>query len=306
MGVKLTTEEFIRRAVNTHGDVYDYSLSEYTGAQEEVNIFCKRHEKYFLQRANDHNRGSNCPDCARYTMGKRLTEEEFIDKSKEIHKDLYEYDKVDYINNRTKVEIFCKSCRVYFFQTPDANLRGCGCKKCGISKQTQSRSKTKEQFVEDANKVHSGLYEYSLVEYTNNTTNVKILCKKHGLFTQNPSSHIIGQGCPHCAKEEAGGWRRSDWIKKANGRVCTFYTIRCFNEEEEFYKIGRTMNSIGRRYNSNKMMPYNYEILSEIKGEAGSIWDLERDEKKKLKKFHYEPKIDFSGSVTECFTDYKI
>ena len=53
-------------------------------------------------------------------------------------------------------------------------------------------------------------------------------------------------------------------------------------------------------------MPYEYEIISEIKGSAGFIWDLEVGEKRKLKEFKYQPKIEFKGSKTECFTKYKL
>lgn len=65
------------------------------------------------------------------------------------------------------------------------------------------------------------------------------------------------------------------------------------------------MNTVRRRYNSSRDMPYNYEIISEIFGEAGFIWDLEKEEKRKLKKFKYQPKIEFGGSLTECFIKYK-
>lgn len=52
-------------------------------------------------------------------------------------------------------------------------------------------------------------------------------------------------------------------------------------------------------------MPYNYEIISEIYGEAGFIWDMELAEKRKLKDFNYQPNIVFGGSKRECFTQYK-
>ena len=48
-------------------------------------------------------------------------------------------------------------------------------------------------------------------------------------------------------------------------------------------------------------MPYKYEIIKEIKGEAGEIWDLELTEKRKLQKNNYQPLIKFLGSKTECF-----
>lgn len=309
MGVKLTTKEFIRRAVNTHGDAYDYSLSEYTGAQEEVNIFCKRHEKHFLQRANDHTKGSNCPTCAKENeiIVKRFTTEEFIERSKEINGDLYGYDKSEYINSRTKVEIFCKVHNRYFFKTPDKHWSGYGCREC--NKKTGKPIKTTQQFIKEAKELHGDKYDYSLVEYTNARVQVKITCNIHEhTFFQKPVNHLQNKGgCPICASMAVGmGFSRSEYIKQAADRICIFYTIRCFNEAEEFYKIGITMNNVKNRYSGSKTMPYEYEVISEIKGSAGFIWDLERDEKRKLKSLHYKPNLNFGGSETECFTDYKI
>ena len=45
-------------------------------------------------------------------------------------------------------------------------------------------------------------------------------------------------------------------------------------------------------------MPYNYEIVKEVKSNGEYIWELEKRFKKKQ---HYEPLISFGGSVTECF-----
>ena len=61
---------------------------------------------------------------------------------------------------------------------------------------------TKEEFVKRAKLVHGNKYDYSLVEYKNNRTKVKIKCNKCGnIFEQIPSNHIhktSKQGCPFC------------------------------------------------------------------------------------------------------------
>lgn len=44
------------------------------------------------------------------------------------------------------------------------------------------KAKTKEQFIEDANKIHDKKYDYSLSDYKNCKKKVKIVCKKHGIF----------------------------------------------------------------------------------------------------------------------------
>lgn len=49
--------------------------------------------------------------------------ESFIAKSREVHGDLYDYSKINYVNNRTLVEIICKK-HGSFFQTPHNHLSG--------------------------------------------------------------------------------------------------------------------------------------------------------------------------------------
>lgn len=61
------------------------------------------------------------------------------------------------------------------------------------------------------------------------------------------------------------------------------------------------MNTVSNRYNTNKKMPYNYEIIREVYGDASYIWDLEISEKRRLKDSNYQPIVKFAGSKTECF-----
>lgn len=48
-------------------------------------------------------------------------------------------------------------------------------------------------------------------------------------------------------------------------------------------------------------MPYLYEVVKEIHGEAGAIYDLELKMKNQLKEYHIVPNIAFNGHKTECF-----
>lgn len=57
-------------------------------------------------------------------------------------------------------------------------------------------------FIEKARKVWGDLFDYSLVDYKNSSTHVKIICKKHGVFSQQPYHHLAGHGCPICKSEK--------------------------------------------------------------------------------------------------------
>lgn len=44
---KLTIDTFIQRAEEKWGDICDYSGTIYTGANNEVEVYCKEHQGYF-------------------------------------------------------------------------------------------------------------------------------------------------------------------------------------------------------------------------------------------------------------------
>ena len=60
------------------------------------------------------------------------------------------------------------------------------------------KKSNKEEFITKVKAIHNNEYDYSLVEYVNNRTKVKIICKIHGIFEQNPNNHLNGQHCPNC------------------------------------------------------------------------------------------------------------
>ena len=58
----------------------------------------------------------------------------------------------------------------------------------------------KDEFIKKAVLIHGNKYDYSLVEYKNCKTNVKIICPIHGVFEQTHDKHTNAkQGCPYCA-----------------------------------------------------------------------------------------------------------
>ena len=134
---------------------------------------------------------------------KKKTIEEFIKQAKEIHGDKYTY--IDYINDRTKIDIICKI-HGTFSQSPNNHLtKQQGCPKCGRIKYNNKK------FIENAIKIHGDKYDYSLIEYNNDK--VVIICKKHGEFKQRPHNHLQGQNCPKCSSRRK--FNKEDFIEKA-------------------------------------------------------------------------------------------
>ena len=275
MSQKLTTEEFNKKAREVHGDKYDYSKVEYVNNQTKVCIICKEHGE-FWQRPLDHLKGHECSECGKIknVESRRKTLDQFIDEARKLHGDKYDYSNVKYKNTSTKVCIICKK-HGEFWQAPYTHLNGHGCPKCAYkgdrqrhiysqeeiidkirslfgerysfekviykamkvpiilvchekdengvehgefsmrpvnifsshqecpkcSKENRIRLQRKplEKFIEEANKVHGGIYDYHKVNYINTSTKVCIVCPIHGDFWQIPTNHLKGQGCPSCS-----------------------------------------------------------------------------------------------------------
>ena len=160
-----------------------------------------------------------------------------------------------------------------------------------------------EQFVTKADKVHNNKYDYSNSVYINNKTKLDILCTKcNVVFSVVPNSHLdMKTGCPTCA-EHGCGWSRSTYIERAKkyNNKAKLYILKCFNEYEEFHKVGITMKTVKQRYSKKILMPYKYETILLLEGEAGQIWDLEKKLHNQLSNLSYKPNLSFTGE-TECF-----
>ena len=188
------TEEFIEKAELKHNFKYDYSKVNYINNHTEIEIICPIHGS-FPQIPSVHLFGCGCPDCG---GTKKSNTEQFIEKSNIKHDFKYDYSLVDYINDSTEVEIIC-SIHGSFPQNPDSHLQGHGCQKCGVVRTALINTKSKEQFFADGHRVHNNKYDYSLVNYINNHTDVEIICPQHGSFPQTPNNHLQGTGCPRCS-----------------------------------------------------------------------------------------------------------
>lgn len=425
-------QTFIEKAIAVHGDVYDYSLTCYVNSKEKVQIICKEHG-VFEVTPNGHLRGNGCKSCGIESRASKCrgNKEDFIKKATEIHGDRYDYSNVEYINSLTEVEIICKE-HGKFLQTPKIHYKS-NCPKCGREAQIEKARKDPDKFIEEAKAKYGDKYDYSLVEYINNKTPIKVICskrgilevipnrflsediyenqgrkktkstdkemfleevykiygdkndytntevvnstakinvvcKEHGEFSVLMHNHFNGQGCPKCSAEnyrklrslsaeeyyrrvnekhdnkytytedyttlngvvtffcEKHGKQRINagshlagtgckkctptplktnkrtkegYCKLADGRDTHLYLIECYNENERFYKIGKTFRKMKKRYIKSNM-PYDYKILHTYTSNAEDIWDLEEELHLKYVDFSYRPKLWFAGH-SECY-----
>lgn len=209
MAAKITQDEFIRRAKAAHGDKYDLTRTVYRSTSEPVEVECRVHGVFFV-RANHFMKGVGCPKCAHVSTAKalQLTKEEFIKRLIAIFGGAYDYSLVEYRGYKVPVKLVCPTHGVFEKQA-GMLLAGKGCKQCGIKRRAEKRRGVSRPtkipadvrgstFVEKAEKIHNGKYDYSEVNYATSQQPVDIICPKHGKFQQTPNNHLQGKGCIKC------------------------------------------------------------------------------------------------------------
>ena len=209
--------KFINIANKIHNNKYKYFINNDKNLdhyKEKIDILCPVHGM-FKQIAKTHlNKG--CLKC--YML---LKKEIFIKKAKNKHKNKYDYNNINYTGSKNKVIITCPI-HGDFTQTPYSHIEY-GCSKCAIEN-TIKRSRDKAQntalnLIKLSKKKYNNKYDYSLVNYINKNTKVKIICPEHGVIEEKLKNHYSNNiGCKYCKKIDNGLRQRrttEDFISEA-------------------------------------------------------------------------------------------
>lgn len=100
-------------------------------------------------------------------------------------------------NSSQKAFWKCHICNYEWEAVIGSRNIGSGCPRC-----SKRERYTTESWIHKANKIHHDKYDYSLSKYTNAKTKIDIICPIHGNFSQLPSEHLSGKGCPYCVNQE--------------------------------------------------------------------------------------------------------
>ena len=183
----------LEKAKEVHGDRYDYSRVKYTENNDKVEIICKEHGSFFTTLYSHVVRKTTCPDCA--LIGRRKNNDHFIKRARSVHGDRYCYSKLNYRLGSGKVTITCKE-HGDFEQRASSHLLGNGCPHCFLE---NGKRLSKDEFVNNAKKVHGDRYDYSKSIYITNRIPLEIICREHGSFFKNALAHVTAKsGCPKC------------------------------------------------------------------------------------------------------------
>ena len=217
-------EEFYKKVKEKFGDKFDLSKVNYINNKTKIIVVCPKHGEFSIMPQNFLKSQYGCPKCGNENSALKkkkrvpnaIDTKKFIEKAKSIHGDKYNYSKVEYVNNHTKICIICPK-HGEFWQTPNNHLNGYGCKKCGREKVFETFSIGTENFIKRAKEIHGNRYDYSKVEYLGTLKKVCIICPTHGEFWQEPHNHLKGCGCPYCTNKFKNTLDFIEMAKKVHG-----------------------------------------------------------------------------------------
>lgn len=132
--------------------------------------------------------------------------------------DIFEFFDNTYVNKDTQLKIKCSNGHEYL-RSPRYHLKTGTCPIC--SKGLNKRRLPLDEFIRRSKLIHSeDVYDYSLVEYVDNKTKVKIICKEHGIFEMSPYTHTYKkQKCQKCSRNEQSIIKRTnmdEFMRKSN------------------------------------------------------------------------------------------
>lgn len=252
MPKKQTLEEFIKKLNIAHNFKYNYDKSIYINKQTKVIVTCPEHGDFEVTPGAHYILKSGCPECAKISRSKTKSKglEKFIKQANLKWNSFYNYSKVNYINNYTKVEIICPI-HGSFFKDPRSHIdpqRYGGCQSCSkerlskiISKVQQQKPKgtNREAFIDYCNGIHNNKYSYDKMNYVNMMTPIEIICPIHGTFTQHPINHYQGKGYPECGKhisKSKGEIELCEYIKSIyKGNIISNDRIQLNGKELDVY-----------------------------------------------------------------------
>lgn len=222
----------------------------------------------------------------------------------------------EYKSRKSTISIYCTKCKKEFPRTVDDHLsgRGCpyNCKTLKLKAANQNRLLSIEvvkERTENNLKTKTKNIDWSKAIYINSKTKIQLYCLDHDEpleFWKEPSELMLGKTCPVCGmlRSNKGGAYSKEYFKRisdSNNGKASFYIIKGYNFQEEFFKFGITTKSLNERFGRQGKFPYVKDVLLLVEGDSDLIWDIENVFKATVKISKYIPKIKFGGSEKECF-----
>ena len=242
MKKRLTTEKFIEKAKEIHGNTYDYSRSIYVRNDEPIEIVCIEHGPFFTKPIS-HSSGSGCPKCGRDKTTRHLREsrgkklKELLSK---IEGPKYSFPNIDkeYQSYKSEITVICEDHGGFKRKVKSCVFNGV-CPKCSIVKRSNIRRYSLEELKQILERNYGDRFEYPYLskEYKNNKSKITIRCPKHGEFINVVGPWLISDGgCSRCRGDnmsENTSMTFSDFITRSNLKYNYKYSYCLVKWEKE-------------------------------------------------------------------------
>lgn len=146
------TPHYIEYCTKLHKGKYKYKKDVFD--KQYIKAYCKECKKEITLSLYSHYEGSGCELCAIRERGinKRLSYKSFLERSKKVHGNKYNYDKSSYGGSDSKIRIYCKTCKSWFEQSARSHFNGCGCPKCNNLQQGNKYSNKEIRCINELSK----------------------------------------------------------------------------------------------------------------------------------------------------------
>lgn len=193
--IRLTTEEFITRAITLNGNRYDYSKVIHTAMNEKITIICKEHGE-FRQTSGSHLNNRHCPVCAIKTHDRkrRTMYKQILESFKQKHS-IYKYPEYPMekrMSSKDTIRVFCPIHSCYFYPTINNHSRGSTCPKCGNSRKGSLRRnyRDKPTILYILKLINTNIYKVGITSTTLNIRYQGQLNKIEILYTKQYSNGV--------------------------------------------------------------------------------------------------------------------
>ena len=167
--LRKTNDQFISELAVANPNIT--VIGEYSGDSKKVKVCCRICGYEWEAIPSNLLRKEGCPKCA---GNLKKTHSQFVQELSKKNPNIEILDQ--YTNSHAKIEAKCLICGHVWKTPPVSLLRGLGCPKCGIKKQSDARRKTHQQFVSELAMINPNLIV--LGEYHSSNTKISLKCKK--------------------------------------------------------------------------------------------------------------------------------
>jgi hypothetical protein len=234
----MSQEDVINICNKANKNKYTCDKFVYKNSKIKTIVTCPIHGD-FLIKPESHMKGHGCIKCRDELSHSKqsFTTQEFIEKSKKLHSDQFDYSETHYVNNTTPIKIRCLKHNIIFAQYPQThfNSETGGCPLCRSDTIKTKNSYMQGEILALFIETHGNKYDYSKFIYTGITSKGIIICRKHGEFLKDPFGHIRGEGCQKCSHEitaEKNSFTKEQFIENAkniHGDLYDYSLVRYVN-----------------------------------------------------------------------------